>query len=518
MTLVTVPIAADTLAEAVRQALAAKAAGADLVELRLDRCGEVPAIIAGIPALALPAIATIRHASEGGGWTGAPDDRIALLTEADHNRAAYVDLELAHLPANGWRPRRAKLILSHHDFQGMGGGDAEHDALIARMRAAGAAVAKLALTARDAADLARIERLYREHRAGGPLVAIAMGDFGYASRLLTGVWGGHLAFARLPNQAGSAPGQPLVGDLLDLYRLRDQGAATAIYAVIGNPIAHSLSPLIHNAAFAHYELDAVYVPIRVEDAAAFWRACGSWIAGLSITIPHKQALLPSVPEQEPLALHIRAMNTIYKAGSATIIAANTDAFAIAKCLLRAKGRLPTSTDEAEDRKSLGSVDIHSMSGLKVLVLGAGGAGRAATFACSAHGAKVAVTNRTFSRAHELAKECGRGVVALDDAQAANWEYDCLVNGTSVGMHTADPASVEATPWPADRHRKGTVVFDTVYTPLRTRLLREAEAAGATTIPGLAMFIAQAAGQFERWWPDRKAPVELMERMARARLS
>jgi 3-dehydroquinate dehydratase/shikimate dehydrogenase len=318
---------------------------------------------------------------------------------------------------------------------------------------------------------------------------------------LTGVWGGFLAFARLPGQAGSAPGQPLVEDLLDLYRLRAQKPSTAIYAVIGNPIAHSLSPLIHNAAFRNCGLDAVYVPIRVEDAPAFWRACGAWIAGLSITIPHKHALQDQMAVVEPEARVIGAMNTIWRRDG-VITGANTDAPAITDCLV---------TTLAQGGLAGGA---HDLRGKRVLVLGAGGAGRAAAFACRARGATVAVTNRTFARAEELAADCG--CLALTDDQAAAWTYDCLVNGTAVGMRNPDGTVPDETPWPAERHRRGTVVFDTVYTPLRTRLLREAEAAGATTIRGADMFIAQAAGQFSRW-TGVDAPTALMTDLVLKRL-
>jgi 3-dehydroquinate dehydratase/shikimate dehydrogenase len=500
MVLVTVPIAAPTVAEVIAQTTQAKTAGADLVELRLDRCGEMAATIAAIPHLALPCIATIRHASENGGWTGDESARRDLLDEADRQGAAYVDIELAHLP-NNWRPQQAQLILSYHDFSGMGGDDALWDARIDRMRAAGPGiVAKIAVTAGDAADLARIERVYRVHGKNGPLVAIAMGEHGYASRLLAGVWGGHIAFARLPDQSGSAPGQPFIADLLGMYRLRAQRRSTPIYAVIGNPIAHSLSPLIHNAAFAHLGIDAVYVPIRVDDAPAFWRACGSWIAGLSITIPHKHAVQELMAVVEPEARVIGAMNTIWRRDG-VVTGANTDAPAITDCLVTTLRR--------------GGEGIDSLRGKRVLVLGAGGAGRAAAFACRARGATVAVTNRTFARAEELAADCG--CLALTDEQAATWTYDCLVNGTAVGMRNPDGTIPDETPWPAGRHRRGSVVFDTVYTPLRTRLLREAEAAGAITIRGVDMFIAQAAGQFTRW-TGRDAPVELMADLVLRRLS
>jgi 3-dehydroquinate dehydratase / shikimate dehydrogenase len=478
MVLVTVPILAASADDALAQAQRARAAGADLVELRIDRSlaqgASARDLVAVIPRLPLPVAATIRHASEGGGWSGSEDERLALYAACDEAGAAYVDIELAH-HRPGWKPARARLILSHHDFAGMG---SDLGAAVARMRGAGADVAKIAVTARDAADLAVIERLHRDHRGGGPMLAIAMGEHGLPSRLLAGAWGSCMAFARLPDQPGSAPGQPLVSDLLDLYRLRAQGADTRVFGVIGSPVAHSLSPLIHNAAFAASAIDAVYVPFRVEDPLAFWRACEPWIEGLSVTIPHKHALIDEVDSLEEVAASIGAINTIYRSDTGSTIGANTDAVAIVRCLEEAVGVLACQ---------------------RVLVLGAGGAARAAALACRLKGADVTIANRTYARAHELALTSDCHAVELSEAPRR--PYDVLINGTSVGM-----GKPEDTPWPREAHRAASVVFDTVYTPLQTRLLREAAAAGATTICGLDMFIDQAVGQFTRW-----TAIEALER-------
>lgn len=497
MTLVAVPIHGDAIAVAT-QAEAARAAGADLVEVLIDRCVEQgadpDAVVAGIGALALPAIATARSVAEGGAWHGAEARRQALLAEADRRGAAYVDVELAAIaaggPWTGWTPSRARLVLSHHDHVGMG---SDLPGVIARMRAVGASmggseiVAKVAVMARDAADLATIRDLYVA--GGGPLVAIAMGEHGLPSRLLSGVWGAEFTFARMDSgHAGSAPGQPTVRDLLRLYRLKGQSDTTRVFGVIGSPIAHSLSPLVHNAALGEHGLDAVYVPFRVEDAAAFWRACGGWLEGLSITIPHKQALLAEVDGLEELADSIAAMNTIYRDDADGAVGANTDAGAIVRCLEIALGRIDAR---------------------RILVLGAGGVARTAAFACRARGAEVVIANRTAARAVELAAEAG--CEAIDWRLAEREPYDVLINGTSVGMGKPDES-----PWPAAAHRSGTVVFDTVYTPLETRLLRDAQAAGASTICGLDMFIGQAVGQFERW-TGLPAPEHLMYRLALERL-
>lgn len=495
MVQIVVSIAAADPATVLAGAAQAKAEGADLVELRLDRCarlakdhGALDGILATIPRLALPAVVTARHPSENGDWDGSEPERQALLAVADEAGAAWIDHELAQWDPRR-RPKRARLILSHHDFAGMGG---DLPAVVARMRAERADMAKVAVTPRDAADLAVIEALHHQ-RAGGALTAIAMGEHGLPSRLLAGAWGGAFTFGRLRGEAGSAPGQPTVSDLIERYRIRAQGPRTRIFGVIGSPVAHSLSPLIHNAAFAHHGLDAVYVPFLVDDAVAFWRACGGWIDGLSITIPHKHALLDQVDRLEPLAARIGAMNTIYRGEDSAAIGANTDASAAVACVEAQAGTL---------------------RGSRVTILGAGGVSRAIAFAMAERGARVLIANRGHERAQELAAEVGAEACTLDAAPAR--PFDVLINGTSVGMEQKDKAAALESPWPRAAHRPDTVVFDTVYTPLETALIKEAQMAGATTVCGLSMFIGQALGQFSRW-TGREAPEGLLTRLALERL-
>ncbi len=486
MTLVAVPLAAATADALLADTRRAHAAGADLVEWRLDTAitlgADPQALIAAIPRSPLPVLLTIRHASEKGEWSGTEEQRVALLAAADLAGAAYIDVELAH--DRGWRPSRARLILSSHDFNGMG---EDLAAQLVEMERRGA-IAKVAVTARDAADLHQVRELLLARP--GERIVLAMGEHGLPSRLLAGVWGGLLTFARLPDQAGSAPGQPAVTDLLGMYRLRQQQPSWRVLGVIGSPIAHSLSPLIHNAALAAQDVPAVYVPFRVEDPRAFWQACRDWLGGISITIPHTQELMAVVDELEPLARSIGAMNTIARDASGRTVGANTDAAAIIACV----------------EGGLGG----PVAGKTVLCLGAGGVSRAIAHALASRGARVAITNRTAERAAQLAAEVGG--TALTAEQALTFPYDVLVNGTAVGM--GKPLE---TPWPATHLRAGTVVFDTVYTPLETRLLREARAAGACTVPGLDMFIHQAAEQYRRF-TGNAAPVALMRSAALARLA
>jgi 3-dehydroquinate dehydratase/shikimate dehydrogenase len=488
MVLVTAPVSGPDAASILAASRTAQQAGADLVEWRLDVCLQAGAtsadLIAAIPRSPLPVLATIRHMDEGGAWNGDEAQRHDLLVACDKAGAAYVDIEVSHVGDLRARITRAKLILSFHDFEGMGG---DLPARIASMRAAGADVAKVAVRAGDAADLATIHDLY--DTATGPLVALAMGEHGLASRLLAGAWGAHMTFARNDGDAGSAPGQPTVRELVGLYRVKEQNADTRVLGIIGSPVAHSLSPLIHNLALAHHRVNAVYVPFRCENPAAFWDACGTWISGLSVTIPHKQALIDRMAGVEELVQRVGAMNTIYRNREGQALGANTDAIAVAACLESVMGPL---------------------TGRRVLVLGAGGVARAIACAAQQGGAEVAITNRTMDKAHVLAEELGVRALLPDDAHLFQW--DALINGTAQGM--GEP---EVSPWPAERLRRGAVVFDTVYHPLETRLLRDAQQASCRTISGLDMLIKQALGQFKRW-TGLEAPEHLMLRAALDRLS
>jgi 3-dehydroquinate dehydratase/shikimate dehydrogenase len=485
VTRIVCPLAPANASEFRRLARLARDQGADAVELRLDtalragaRADDLLPVIAG---LGCDVLATCRHRAEGGAFDGGEDERLELLRRTDAAGARWIDCELFAVRGLGTRPGKAELVLSYHDFAGLGGG---YDALSERiraMRAAGAHIAKLAVTPGDAHDLAIIARLAA--RAEGPLVAIAMGEHGLPSRALAGAWGLAFTFGRLAGDHGSAPGQPTVTELRQRYRVHRQGPATRIFGVIGDPVGHSLSPAIHNAAFAHDGVDAVYVPFRVADARRFWDDCGGWIDGLSITIPHKESLLQRMDTLDPVVPAIGAMNTVLRGADGGCRGANTDASAIVACLEEACGRL---------------------HGKRVLLLGAGGVARAAAHCLTAAGCRVAIANRTRERAVELAATCGASVV--DPEPAAAGAYDILVNGTSVGLKE------DRSPWPAHAHHSGSVVFDTVYVPLETRLLREALAAGARTVCGLEMFIHQAAEQYRRWI-GQAAPRTVMRRAA-----
>ena len=373
-----VPISPTSIEAFHELAQRAKAAHADLIELRLDNAiaqgVDGRALLGVLSQSPLPVVVTIRHQAEGGAWVGSEDERRSYLQLADENGAAYIDYELTFLDEMAWKPQSAKLILSYHDFNGPG---SDLAARIEAMYAAGADVAKVAITATDAADLAPLADLCQEHE-GKSIITIAMGEHGAPSRLLAGAWGCSHTFARLDeSDGGSAPGQPTIDCLLRSYRLKEQNTETLIFGVLGSPVGHSLSPAIHNAAFTNDDINAVYVPFLATDAVAFWTSCKCWIDGLSITIPHKHALFDLTDENEDLAQQIGAINTIYRDEQCRIIGANTDAQAALECVASVHG------DVAKSR---------------CLVLGAGGVSRALCYALRDAGAHITLTNRSPERA------------------------------------------------------------------------------------------------------------------------
>ena len=255
---------------------------------------------------------------------------------------------------------------------------------------------------------------------------------------------------------------------------------TELYGIIGNPVAHSLSPAMHNAAFAALDLNKVYLPFAVHDvpqAIAGLRALG--IRGASVTVPHKQAVIPHLDAIDPVAAKIGAVNTLILDGG-SLKGLNTDWLGANRALAE-KLALP---------------------GKRVLVLGAGGSARAIGFGLLEAGAEVALASRTPEKGQALARELGCDWFPL--AQAQKQSADALVNATSVGMTPGETA----TPIGQKALARFPVVMDIVYAPLETRLLREAAAAGCQVVDGLAMLLYQGVAQFELW-TGRTAPVAVM---------
>jgi 3-dehydroquinate dehydratase/shikimate dehydrogenase len=354
------------------------------------------------------------------------------------------------------------------------------------MAALGADVVKIAVTARSIADLGRLFE-FASRRAGAsgpPLLPIAMGPMGVASRILGGRFGAPFLFASPSAGAEAAPGQIPAAVMAERFRARRITAATKVYGILGNDVTWSLSPAIHNLAFTEGGLDAVYVPLQAEALEPFLRAIPALhLSGFSVTRPFKVDIVPRLDAVDPSATLAGSVNTV-QVREGRLLGSSTDGLGILVPL----------------RKKI------AIEGRRVVILGAGGAARAAALALVQAGTKVTVLARKPAQAAAVAKDTG--CAAGDLARLADHEWDVLINATPVGSASLPSGS----PVPAARLRRGSVVFDMVYEPLETPLLRDAARAGCVTIDGLQMLLAQAAGQFEAW-TGGKAPEEAMKSAA-----
>jgi len=301
------------------------------------------------------------------------------------------------------------------------------------------------------------------------------------------VWGSAFTYAAPLTHSPAAPGQIPAEVMRSVYRVERLGSHTQIYGVLGSHASISLSPAMQNAAFVAKHVNAVFLPCETRQLADFLAfARGLELQGFAVTMPFKRAILRALDWVEPLAHRIGACNTVARQRGRWL-GWNTDAAAVVEVLTK---RL-------------------RLAGSRVLVLGAGGAARAAAYAVRGEGAEVIITARREAAARALARGVAAQVVPWDSADSL--EVDTVVNATPVGMYP----HVDSTPIDLARLRVR-VVFDMVYYPQDTRLLNEARGRGLTTISGLEMLVAQGARQFEIW-TGLTAPRALMEQVVRAAL-
>jgi 3-dehydroquinate dehydratase/shikimate dehydrogenase len=458
--------------------------GIRLVELRLDYIQGNVQVKRLLQERPCPVIVTCRRVVDGGRWEGSEEERLLVLRTAIVEGAEYVDLEddiAAKVPRYG----ATKRIVSHHDFHKT---PPDLAALHKRLASLDADIVKIATMANHPTDNLRMLDMVRASKV--PTVGVCMGDIGMPTRVLSGRAGAPFTFATFHDDRVLAPGQIGWRQMRDVYRYDAIGPKTRVYGVVADPVAHSLSPVVHNAALAAEGIDAVYLPFRVpaEQIGEFLSGAGRWpLAGLSVTIPHKESVLPLTTLQDDLVKSIGAANTLtFK--PAGVSASNTDATAAVESL-EAAIREQDSTAEGLGVKT-------------ALVLGAGGAARAVAFALRHRGVDVTVASRTLDRAKKIAAEVG--CKAVDWAARYRLPYDCLVNATPVGMHP----NVDETPFDKEHLRSYMIVFDTVYNPENTLLVKEARSIGCRIVTGVDMFVRQAAIQF-RLWHDREPPQHVM---------
>ena len=504
----TTSVIAPTVNEALLEIQEAVDGGADIVELRvdfidgLDAARDIPRMLEACPA---PCIVTYRPTWEGGQYDGEEAPRLAALWAAVEAGAAYVDCELlaaerffAADPGGVRAASGTKIILSSHNYDDVPSSD-DLAKIHADCVAAGADIVKIAAMVKDITHVARLEKLLADARASDAeaTIVLGMGEAGQVSRLLAAKFGSFLTFGALRSGAESAPGQPTLKQLRELYRVPAQSAATKVLGVIGKPIAQSKSPALHNPSLAAAGVDACYVPLLVDDLGAFLDSPlfgRDDYAGFSVTIPHKEEALRCCAEVDEVAAKIGAVNTLVRRADGTLKGYNTDYGAAIAAIERAMA----------DRT--GAPAETALEGKTVVVVGAGGAGRGLAFGAAFKGASVVVANRNFERAAALAEACGGTAVTLEALQAGEVAGDILANTTSLGM----VPNVDETPVPKAALEAGAfdVVFDAVYNPLETKLLREARECGSARASGLDMFVGQAAQQFELFTGE-KAAKELM---------
>ena len=474
-------LACDTT-DAMRRAYLTADPRADVVEFRLDLVRDLD--LDRLLALrGKPKLVTVRSRQHGGG--ARPAEREPLLRRALQAGVEYVDLEFGDQDQVLVKARgRARRILSYHDFNGT---PADLQALHREMRQSAAeSLLKIVTFADAASDVLRMRDLLRS--AGpGTLIAFCMGGKGIPSRILAPLWGSAAIYAPARGATDSAPGQIPLDDLFDLYRFDRIGPGTRLLGVLGFPIGHSLSPRVHNAALGALDLDYRYLPLEARTMAEFLPLLSELrLCGLSVTLPHKETILPHLDVLDGTARRIGAVNTVIKIWN-RLEGFNTDVEAAVAPL---RSRL-------------------TLQGMRVAVMGAGGAARALVHGLVAEGARVTLFNRTPSRARDLARALT--VRHLPWARLRGFVADLLINATSVGLSP----DVDRTPIPGT-WIAAPVVYDISYNPPETRLLREARARGLEVIDGLEMFVAQAAAQFELF-TGRRAPLDVMRRAALAGL-
>jgi len=422
-------------------------------------------------------IATCRRREGGGLFSGDVQAELAWLAQAREAGCSWCDLEIETLRRLRGGSLRSysvpRVLLSAHDFRRT----PPLDPLIPlRLRSQVHAI-KIAATARTLADSVRLLRFARKTPNS---VTVSMGEIGLPARLLALRECSALAYA--PVSAATASGQVSLRELKQVYRAHRLNRQTRVYGVIGNPIAHSLSPLLHNTAFVARNINAVYLPFQVKDLRDFLNSAVDFgLRGFSVTLPYKQAILKHLSDCEPLAAEIGAVNTVTVRNEGSLYGCNTDYVGVLRSL---------------EKK------LH-LSRSRVLILGAGGSARAAAFALARSGAAVCICARRESAARKLARAVGGEVIPRRALRTAS--FDAILNATPVGMH---PHAAISPLTPRELHCR--IVMDLIYRPERTQLLKLAAQKDIATVSGVEMFLAQGTAQWEIWM-KRRAPEAAMRR-------
>ena len=454
------------------------------IELRLDWLGDDREIARFLRQLAAKRpratlLATCRRQEAGGRYRGTIAHQLLHLAEALRAGCTWYDLEIES--ASKCPPELLEVLLgegrqitSAHSFRSM---TSNPKRIIQQLSHSRPAAIKIASQCSSLAAGLRLLRLTRSRRH---VIAVPMGEVAMPLRVLAHRLGSALAYAPVENP--TAPGQVSLSEMLTLYRGGQISRRTRVYGVIGDPIAHSLSPQLHNTGFQARKMDAVYLPFLVRDLRDFLGAIAPLgIAGFSVTLPHKESILWHLDDCDPLAASIGAVNTVVARAGEKLYGYNTDYVGV----LRALGQRM------------------SLRGSRVFIFGAGGVARAVAFALAQAGAAVCILARRKQRAMALARAVGGEAIARP--RLAHEFFDAIVNATPVGMYPyADRSPLQS------RELNTRLLFDTIYRPQRTKLMQLAARRGIEVVSGVEMFIAQGTAQWEIWTGER-APITPMRR-------
>lgn len=468
------------------------------IEFRLDYLKQPLAALAKISRFLethqyVTAIGTCRRVENGGKFKGSLASQLEVLGKAHAAGCPLLDLELesalkAKPEALARLRSHAGLILSFHDFSAT----RQLDETLEKMVKIPADFYKVVSTATSLFDNVTMMKFLQARSGKHSLVGLCMGEQGIISRILGVRAGSVFTFGAVNAELKTAPGQISARDLRGIYRIDQVDAATRIYGVAGDPVGHSLSPVIMNAALRRENVNGVYLPLHAKTLKDLIHCVREIpLHGLSITMPYKQAILPFLDNTDAHTSKIGACNTVVRGQDGKLYGFNTDVAGILRPL--------------EQRISIEKA--------KVLVLGAGGAARAAVFGLKERGAEVWVLNRTSIKAQKLARQAKAHAIKRADLRKV--AFDVMINATPVGMGNTSECLLK------DAEIQARVVFDMVYDPVETRLLKVARGKGIAVIPGVEMFVQQAARQFEIWTGKpapagdmlRAVTIALQERMA-----
>lgn len=458
--MICVSVIGKNIEELIREAKKAKLA--DIIELRIDYIKnlDIEKLIKMLKQIKKPIIITNRKRPYGK-FEGREKERISILKRLI-KFVDYVDIEVDSVKKFGFKN---KLIVSYHNFKGT------YNLLTIYNKLKNYEIIKIATYANSINDNIKIFNLIKKAKAEGKkIIALCMGEKGEISRILNLRYGSYLTYASLSKGKEVAPGQLTIKDMIELYRVKEVNDKTKIYGLIGNPVSKSKGYIIHNKLFKKFKLNCIYLNFLVDNLKSFITNFKPIFSGLSITMPFKQSILKYIDGVDEKAKRIGAINTIVKK-EGKLIGYNTDYYG---------ALIPIKKLKIKDEKAV--------------VVGAGGVAKAIIEALTDEGVRVVIMNRTETKAKMLAKEFNCAYKKITELGKELKDASLLVNATPVGM----APNINETIVEKRFLHQNLVVFDVVYNPVKTRLLREAEQKGCKLVTGLEMFVYQAAKQFQLW--------------------